>query len=185
MPTHPFHRIIGKLIKTEFSNKRYVERNVKVHFDEACGQKGERISLFNHEKKYPFRYCNVDILVFIKNKPKIIIEVEESYVTPGRLFGKFFASGLSDSYQVGDMKEPFRLKNKLLFVQVLDSSKLKEEWKNYDQRGYIEDQIRVFLPRGNIAEYVLLQGEKKSFRAGGSGAKSLKRNIIKFLARNP
>jgi hypothetical protein len=181
MTSHPFHRTIGKLVKNKFQYRR----NRKVYFDEACDKdEGQRISLHNKSKGNHFRYCNVDILVAIDGKPKIIIEIEESYVTPGRVFGKIIASALSDSYQVKGLPKPCRLDGSILFIQVLDSSKLKEDSKKQGEWKHIEKQTRAILrkiPSCNITRYEIIWGSKKMFQAGKNGAKKLNRIINTFL----
>jgi len=73
---HPLHITIGKIINEEIFPKYMILR------DRACG--GEQyIPLFSSEDKLNrTKYCNVDLMIHESNKIRVIIEIEESDVTP-------------------------------------------------------------------------------------------------------
>ncbi len=68
MKSHPFHRAVGRLVKEHFASEYCVL------LDRACDPEGKRISLFNWGDGTPVRYCNVDILIAVKGKARVIIE---------------------------------------------------------------------------------------------------------------
>jgi len=69
--------------------------------------------------------CNVDMLILRSNSIKVIIEIEESNVKPVQICGKLLASALSSHYIYGD-DPPVPVDGSVLFIQILDTSKLRE-----------------------------------------------------------
>ena len=184
MEPHPFHKAVGRLIKKHFAP------DYTVLVDRACDPEGKRISLFNRTSDTTFRYCDVDILIAAKEEARVIIEIEESNFKPNQVFGKFFASAFSDQFMVGGRsKDRYRPIVKLvLFVQVLDLSKVKEaksvkpgQWEN------AKEQIQSFLKigMGQITEYVLFRGEQKEFESGDGESKKMIEVIKGFISKIP
>jgi hypothetical protein len=108
--------------------------------DHACDKHGKLIPLYPNASETRIRFCDVDMLIEVGGTGRVIIEIEESNVKPINILGKFFASAFSSYYRStkGDLKP---LANRVLFIQVLDSSKLKEESGKRDQWDSIADLI--------------------------------------------
>lgn len=188
MKLHPLHEAIGRLIKSaDFS--KYGTPNVLM--DTACDLKNRRrISFCRQGAGTYIRYCDVDMLITIERRAKVIIEIEESNVKPIHIFGKFFTSSFSDSfiYTGKDNRKPLSINNSVLFVQVLDSSKLN--YRNSmkpSQWTYIEQMIQDGLknPFGRITEYNLFQGKSSDFEPDAEEGKRLVKKIRDFLDENP
>ncbi len=127
--SHQLHKIIGKLIQSHFSNC------VK---GPDCG--GHRIPLYCSDKnKNATKYCDVDLLILKDEKIKVIIEIEESDITPIRIFGKVLASALS-SYYIYDSK--YGMDNSVKFIQILNASKLEEGSSKREQFNNIQKSIQ-------------------------------------------
>lgn len=78
---------------------------------------------------------------------KAIVEIEESNVKPVQVFGKFLASAVSRFYVHDSMGDAMKLGEGVVFMQFVDSSKLKRgrsskagQWAN------IGDSIRAVVP---------------------------------------
>jgi len=182
MEPHNFHRAIGRLINPKDFPKY---ETLKILKDPSCDPEGQRISLYKQGIGTPVRYSDVDILVAIDRKPRVIIEIEESNVKPIQIFGKFFASAFSDQYMgKGIGKARYHpIVGPVLFIQVLDSSKLKEgKSKKPGQWENIEKQIQDCLkkPFGIITEYEIFRGGGREFESRGGEAKRMINAIERF-----
>ena len=134
---HSLHKEVGKKISQSFGSN--------VAMDVACG-KGHRLPLFCDAKKSrATEFCNVDILILKDNKVKVIFEIEEADVKPTQICGKMLTSILSKFYIYGS--ESYPLDDSLMFIQVVDKSKLKEgKTRKLEQFCYLENAIREILP---------------------------------------
>jgi len=187
MEPHSFHRAIGRLINPKDFPKY---ETLEILKDPSCDPKGQRISLYKQGIGTPVRYCDVDILVATDKKLRVIIEIEESNVKPIQIFGKFFASAFSDFYMgKGIGKNRYHpIVVPVLFIQVLDSSKLKEgKSKKPGQWENIEKQIQDFLkkPFGIITEYGIFRDGGREFESRSGEAKRMINAIERFLAKIP
>lgn len=143
--THPKHRIIAEVIE------KVLPKQYTLIKDEACGGK-QRIPLFKATKKSrKEEFCNADLLVLKDNKIKIIIEIEESNVKPTQVCGKFLTSALANYFIHNSMgKEPIEMDKSVMFVQIVDSSKLvKGKTSKYAQWRTLEESIKVIIPLEN------------------------------------
>ena len=157
---HPLHNTVGQMIASkEFPDCRVVR-------DTACGGQ-QNIPLFcSQEKSNEAEYCDVDILILKDNKMRVIIEIEETDISPTQVCGKFLTSALS-SYFIHESENdtPIGMSDSVLFIQILNSSQLKEgttkpkQWKN------LEESIMNTLPiKGSkIREYRLIYGSVSDF----------------------
>jgi len=160
---HPLHKIIEECID---SNKF---RNCKIIKDPACGGQ-HNVPLFcSEEKSRKTRYCIVDILIHKDDKIRVIIEIEESDVTPIRIFGKFFASALS-SYYIYEFenKIPIGMSDSISFIQILDTSRLSEKSSKIEQWENLEKSIKSVLPINKIGKYELIYGNFSDFKGRNS-----------------
>lgn len=152
---HPLHKRIGDLLDNI--------SGCEVIKDSACrnpSEKGGAVPLFfSKNKSHENKYCNVDLLLLKNNAVKVIIEIEESDIPPIKICGKFLASALSQYYihESHSNKLISMDHNSVLFVQVIDQSKLKEKTKKINQFKNIEKSIKNILPiKGSkITDYKL------------------------------
>jgi len=182
---HELHKAIGDIFESQCAKAAL--KTCKVVKDPACGGE-QNIPLFCSPKKSAdVEYCDVDLLVQKGNKVKVIIEIEESNVTPIQLFGKLLASALSRCY-VHDGAAPVMMDDSILFVQIVDTSKLKKERSSkVTQWINIERSIRRVLPirSSGICCYRLLYGDAKEFTPDSEKGKTLLTCIQTFLHRDP
>ena len=159
------HKKVGKIflgLISEYTNLKLIQ-------DPACQEKPgvkQRIPLFcNIEKGRENEFCNVDMLVLKNNKIKIIVEIEESNVKPTQVCGKFLTSALA-KYLIHRTvsKKPVEKDENVMFIQILDTSKLKERTKKIAQWKQLEAQINGFLPLGDsrINNYKILTSDELS-----------------------
>ena len=159
---HPLHKVIGDMIQdSEF-------RNCSIIKDSACGG-NQNIPLFcSTEKSNQTEYCNVDLLILKENKIRVIIEIEEANIKPTQLCGKFLTSALSSHFIHTTQNDiPIGMGDSVAFIQILDTSKLKEdETSKINQGKHIEKSIMNTLPiKGSkIRKYKLLYGNASEFR---------------------
>ena len=175
---HPLHITIGKIIDEKSLP------GCKILRDRACGGK-QNIPLFPSKRKSrETEYCDVDILILKSSKIRVIMEIEEADVKPTQICGKFLTSALS-SYYIARDNNAVPMDNSVLFIQVLDTSKLKKDktskikqWKN------IEKSIRAIIPlrNSNIKEYILFYGDVSEFGVNGEKRKELVDCILEFLS---
>lgn len=175
---HELHSTIGKTI----DEARVPE--CKVIRDRACGG-DQNIPLFCcAEKSRETEYCDVDLLVVRDNKVRVIVEIEESDVTPIQICGKLFASALS-SHFIHDKWGAVEMSDSVFFIQVLDTSRLKlNETSKTEQWKRLEQSIRSVLPvkHSRICCYRMFQGNAKDFATNGEQGKALLSSIQAFLA---
>jgi hypothetical protein len=155
MPEHPFHLKIGKLV-----NGLGLLPD-KIWKDPACDTESTGVvTLFHSVGSERVRFCLVDMLITLPNKV-VIIEIEESNVKPVHIFGKFFASAFSTHYGETEI-----VKLPLLFIQILDSSKLKQgktkkkgQWERIEAilinhaKKWPDRTVRYKLFRGGVSEF--------------------------------
>ena len=140
MVEHPLHKEIGKRIFKSFGDN--------VLMDSACGG-GHRLPLFCKEpKSRETQFCNVDMLILKDKKVKVIVEIDESDIKPTQVCGKFLTSALSQFYIYDSERYP--IDDSVMFIQILDSSKLKEsKTRKLEQFKYLEKAINEILPLRN------------------------------------
>jgi len=146
---------IGKRISQSFRNE--------VLLDPACGV-GHRLPLFcSDEKSRETEFCNVDILILKGRNVKVIMEIEEADIKPTQICGKILSSAISQFYIYGSEKYP--LDGSILFIQVLDTSKLKEGTRKIEQFENLENTIRKFLSQisNRQIEYHIIPMSLKNF----------------------
>ena len=182
MEEHPLHKYIGNLVDSEISDLRDVE----VIKDDACGGT-QHIPLFcNDIKSNATKYCNVDLLILKNKKVKVIVEIEESDIKPTQICGKFLASALSvffihesEDIHGNEVPKPIGMDESVLFVQFLDTSKLKmDKTSKIEQWDNISNSIQGIIPVGNskINSYKIFSGDVETF-----DGKSLVDSIKEYL----
>lgn len=159
---HPLHRKIADIIEKTVTGLE----SVNVIKDMACCQEGEagiqQIPLFCKEQKSRgTRYCCVDLLILQKDKIRGIIEIEEADIKPTQICGKFLTSALSEAYihEQGNGSVP--MADTVFFIQVLDSSKLKDRTAKMSQFRNLEQSIQRILPLAGsrVNRYKLYSGK--------------------------
>lgn len=131
--------------------------------DPACG-KGNYIRLFSSkENKKDKNYCKVNLLILKDSKINVILEIEESGITPIKIFGKFLASALSSNYIY--MNDNFDMAKSATFIQILDTSGMKDKSSKQLQFTNIEKSIQNIIPinQSNINQYKLFFGDYSDF----------------------
>src|SRR3989338_467654 len=113
--THKLHEEIGLEIKEKFTESSGVE----VLLDSACCNERRQLPLYSQKG---IKLCQADVLIIKNGKVKVIIEIEESDIKPVHIAGKFLICALASFY---GHKEKIELDDDVLFVQVVDVSKLK------------------------------------------------------------
>jgi len=177
---HPLHKAIGDIFTTDLLPGYDILKDL------ACAYDGQNIPLFCSEKKSnQTEYCNVDLLIVKSNKIKVIIEIEEANIKPTQICGKFLTSALSSCYigQYNDSK-PVSMDDTVLFIQILDKSKLKDETDKLEQCRNIEESITQIIPVGDskIRKYSLFYGEATEFGVNGKKKEELLECIRGFLS---
>jgi len=157
---HQLHKIIGKIIKENFKSE-----GLQVLLDRAC--RGEQnLPLFSSRtKSRATEMCNVDILIMKNGKIKVIFEIEESDVKPTQICGKFLTSALS-SYYIDKEDNKYPMDNSVLFIQILDTSKLNvDKTSKLKQWAHIEESIQknILVKESRIQKYKLFSYNKKKF----------------------
>jgi hypothetical protein len=139
---HPLHLKIGREIVAKFGGNP----EVKIIRDPACGGE-QHIPLFrDSRKKRETQYCNVDLLILKNDKVRVILEIEEADIKPTQICGKFLTSALSRFYIHNKDGGVVDMDASVLFIQLVDTSKLKDKSLKKDQFDLIEASIRAVLP---------------------------------------
>lgn len=164
MVGHSLHEVIGGIL-TEVAGSSVVR------LDTACGGQ-EHICLFTSAGT---NICDIDAAVLVDGRVKIIVEIEESDVKPTQVCGKFLTSALT---KYADHKDKHPLSDDTVFIQVLDSKKLKDKSAKPQQWRDLEKEIQKIIPinGSTIKHYKLFFGKTEDFTTGE------KRNeVIEFL----
>lgn len=158
---HPLHIAVCNLFADSISS------DCKLIKDDACGG-NQHIPLFlSKNKSRGTEYCNVDLLVLKKGKIKIIIEIDETNIRPTQICGKFLTSALARYYIHSTMNDELvEMHDSVTFIQILDSSKLKEDkTSKFTQAKNLERSINNILPvkESNITDYRLFYVNRSDF----------------------
>ena len=171
---HSFHKLIGDIISENITGE-----DIRILKDPACDPNGHILPLYYSKggeeeddeaiiNRRARIFTNVDLLILKDHKIKVIIEIEESNVKPIHIFGKFFASAFSSYYfHPSEGKKTNWMADSVLFIQILDTSKLKDEktsklkqWKN------LENLIKKALPEiqdSSIRNYKIFWDNEDNF----------------------
>lgn len=171
---HPFHELIGKSINED------IFPGCKIIRDPAC-RGNQHIPLFCSENRSRVtEYCNVDLLITVDNKIKVIIEIEEANIKPTQICGKFLTSALSKYFiHASENNERIDMAKSVLFIQILDVSKLKiDKTAKTKQWQKLEKSIQNIIPVKDSAidRYRIFSGKCSDF-----DSKELLRCISNFL----
>ncbi len=135
---HPLHRKIGEYLEKQFNNSN---NNITLLLDDACGGK-QKISLFlADDKTRGSRLCQVDAMILKNNEIKIIIEIEETDLAPINILGKLFAPTIAKYYIHDKEERAITMADDVCFIQVVDTKKLSENSKKFEQFENIENAI--------------------------------------------
>jgi len=147
---HPLHRLVADEIGRVLGAEHQLLR------DPACGG-NELLSLFlGPRRSRETRMCCVDALVVSSGLVRVIVEIEESGFLPTKICGKVLQAALATHY-IGEPATASAIPygDDVLFVQVLDGSKLREKTRKKDQARLIEHEIQTLLPMRGITHYQL------------------------------
>lgn len=174
---HVLHQIVGKLISEAALSGDALA-------DSACGG-SHRLPLFcNTNRSWKTELCNVDMLILKSNTVRVIVEIEEANIKPVQICGKFLASALSSHYIYGNAP-PVPMGESVLFIQILDTSKLKHGTKKIDQWETIEKLVQRTIPikDSKIRQYKIAPGDQNQFVSTARTGRRLTRQIKEFLTR--
>ena len=159
---HNLHKTIGSIISDAFPE-------IEVVKDPACGG-DQLVSLFCSDlKSRGTKYADVDIIILKGGKVKVIIEIEESDIKPVQICGKFLVSALS-KYFIHERYGVVEMNDSVLFLQILDSSKLKPDRTfKLEQFKNLEKSIQSVIPLKDscIDNYRIFYGDSSEFAGGG------------------
>lgn len=157
---HQLHERIGTLIHN-FLNSEFPDcKIVKSPECQKENKKGNKLSLYcSKEKGNATKYCDVDLLILKGDTIKVIVEIEESDITPIRIFGKFLASALSSYSKSNEMD------TSVTFIQILDTSSFakKENSSKPNQFEKIKKSIQGIPKFSKIKCYKIFYGNKSEF----------------------
>lgn len=161
---HPLHFAIAEELQKQLAGRGELIR------DSACGG-AQHLPLFvGPTKGRGTRMCDVDLLIVSENQVRVIVEVEESGFLPTKICGKFLQSAIATHFIHDSRAGPaLPYGNRVLFVQVLDGSKILKQGTRKDSQGdLIEQQIRSILPLkgSSITDYRLFYVRGVDDRAG-------------------
>jgi hypothetical protein len=108
LPTHPLHKAIGCILDGVHQTLPDDRRGACVLIKDPACVSGpspyyvrvpRHIPLFcSNVRSNATEYCNVDALILLEGRIKVIVEIEESGLDPTRVFGKFLTSATALSY---------------------------------------------------------------------------------------
>ncbi len=158
---HDFHKLIGTLIERTCNE---IPNTSIIKSPECGGTHG--LSLYCKEGvKNETKFCEVDLLILLNNKVKIIIEIEESKYNPVHIFGKYLASASSNfyTYEPVDNGEKYFLED-VTFIQILDTTESPGGTRKFEQWKNIEMSINGVLSKiGKIKKYKIFAGNQLEF----------------------
>jgi len=159
---HNLHKTIGSIISDAFPELEVVK-------DPACGG-DQLVSLFcSDQKSRGTKYADVDTIILKDGKVKVIMEIEESDIRPVYICGKFLVSALSN-YFIHDRHGVVEMDDSVLFLQILDSSKLKpDRTSKLEQFRNLEKSIQSVIPLkdSSIGSYRIFYGDVSEFTDEG------------------
>jgi len=148
---HPLHKYIAKIVSAEFKDSKiscdsecYV-RKIDKNLNSLCYEKDREKSEFSQ----------ADMIILKDNKIKVIIEIEDSNVTPNQACGKVLAAALA-RYCFPKRGEAHKgISNSVLFIQVLNKDKMKSKGNKKHQLKLLEKAIDDKIKFSKIKEYKL------------------------------
>lgn len=165
---HKLHLMVAKAIEELVSK---INPDLSVLKDPACGE-GKHLPFFLTDKAHnDTEITNVDLMITYANRTvKLICEIEESDITPIRIFGKFYTAANAEMVKLQNGTE-YKMDPKGIFIQILCSAKLPAGTKKLKQGINVSDAINKHLCSDNfwIKEYHLIYGEAGDFEKGKHG----------------
>ncbi len=186
MADHEFHRAIGDLIKqSNIEPKNFPKATPLIILkDKACDKGGHTIPLYSSSASVgtPIVLCNVDMLIEVGGKARVIVEIEESNITPIHIFGKFLVTAVSDEYGSKEIG-PKQFAPPMLFIQILKAVDKPKSLKpsQWDRIANSIHSILLSPLHEKKWEYQLFQGSKAEFVGDGSKGKLLTSTIKEHL----
>ena len=161
-PTHAFHQVIGDLMDgLRFPGCRVLRAP-------ECGGEHNLPLFYSEHKSNATEFCDVDILVLKSGRIRVIVEIEEVELVPGKLFGKFAVPAVCWGYIYGPSGENAPMDDRVVFVQVVNAADMKPNASKPEQWRLVEKAIRELIPLkgkgARIAGYSLYAGTAADFR---------------------
>ena len=148
--------------------------------DTACGVTHQLPLFVGDVKGHHTHMCDVDLLIVASHRVRVIVEIEESGFLPTKICGKFLQSALATHF-IHNSQEEHKLQydEKVLFVQVLDGSKLKQRGHKVEQGKLIEKKIQSIIPLNGscVTHYSLIFVNVK----GNDNLSSVGKKVQQFL----
>jgi hypothetical protein len=173
---HPFHLAVARTVQSIIDTCGV--KDAQLIRDSACGER-QQIPLFcSDEKSNETEYCNIDMAIIRRREIVVLIEIEESNIKPTQICGKFLTSALSrcSMHRVYGTR---KLGEDVLFLQILDTSKLKRESDKLRQFRHLSESIRAVLPlrHSGVKSYRLLPTTKSELENGPD--RSILENVLR------
>ena len=176
---HELHLAVGRLLTS------LAEAGSTVVLDVDCGG-DQHVPLFCTDMKgRGNQYCKVDALVFSTRGVQVVLEIEESNLRPTQVCGKLLTTALAESYSHRNHGR-IPMCGSVLFVQVLDSSRLKPNSAKLQQWGNLTRSLKRQLPlrRGSVTRYYSIQTSARALTQGSADASQLLDVIRSHLRMN-
>jgi hypothetical protein len=156
---HSFHRTVTDFIAG------HIPPGYEVIGDPACGgEQARRLQLFcSQNKTRSENFCWVDLLVVRNHEIRLIIEIEESSVTPVQICGKFLASALCEHFIHHSQLKLVPMARSAGFIQILNEAKAKDGGAKKEQWKALAKSIQAIARFTNISDYQLFWGRRESF----------------------
>jgi hypothetical protein len=159
---HAFHQVIGGLMD------RLHLPGCRVLKAAECGGEHNLPLFYTAHKSNATEFCDVDILVLMSGRIRVIVEIEEVERSPGKLFGKFAVPAVCWGYIYGPSGEDAPMGDRVVFVQMVNATDIQPNSSKPEQWRLVEKSIRDLMPLkgkgARLVEYHLLAGTSGEFR---------------------
>jgi hypothetical protein len=157
------------------------EPDTEVILGTDCGGK-ERVTFYyadppSNEPSYVW----VDASIAVRNEIKIVVEIEQSNITPVQFCGKVLATAASKYY--AGRRGRYLLADSLLFIQIFLKKQTNENWSKRQRCLHLQNSIRELLPsdRTRITRYCFHWGTADEYLHEPRHAQELIAEIQDFL----
>jgi len=180
MDSKALHRAVGGLLT------RICPRGCTLVLDKDCGG-DQHVPLFVSRDSHRYTACcKVDALLFDPDGVRAVVEVEESNLRPTQLCGKLLTTALATVY-CHRRHNVIPMSRSVLFVQVLDPSRLKRNTAKLKQAQKLGDAISELLPlkRGSVTRYQPVWAVASTLVVNSGPGKQLFEAIRSHLSTSP
>jgi hypothetical protein len=177
---HLLHEAIADAIQSIIAPPNQI---LSIELDQACKGKKHLTFFLSFVPSRESAISKVDIIVMKDNKIKLVCEIEESGLNPGKFFGKVFSTA---SAKVCRLVDPYGFRyidfdENAIFIQIVSNSSFNDDVSLKEKQGQlIENEIFHKLATFNswIKKYRLIFGDIDDFtNPQKDGYKQLERII--------